>query len=69
MNQVLVTLKTQPGCSGVSHNGEWYPAVNDRVRVPASALNELLRPIHGNALVPDEAPAKPQFKTLSLKKA
>ena len=63
----FVTLVTQPGCPGVSWGGDWYPTTNGRVRVPAAAVPELTRAIHGNTLAPkDEAP-RGLAQTLHLK--
>jgi len=62
----LVTLVTKPGCPGVSWRGEWYPASNDRVKVPAGAVVELTHWIHGNKLAPVEAPQHRVAQTLHI---
>lgn len=47
-HEEFVTLVTPAGCPGVSYGGVWYSAMDDRVRVPAKAVPELTRWLHGN---------------------
>lgn len=44
----FVTLVTSKDCPGVSWGGQWYEAIDGRVKVPREAVPELTRAVHGN---------------------
>ena len=47
MPHAKVLLKAPPGCAGASWNGQWFESLDGLVEVPAMAVAELTRSIHG----------------------
>ena len=55
MSNAKVLLRAPAGCNGASWNGNWYECLDGLIEVPASAVNDLTRPIHGFVLEPEKA--------------
>ena len=53
MSHAKVLLKAPPGCNGAAWGGNWYECVAGLLEVPAAAVPELTRPIHGFTVEPD----------------